>query len=177
MKSEGNPIVTLAKSALHEGVEFALLTTYFYVAFAILILFKATVLQAYGVHYVVWGAAIVKAILIAKFMLLGRAVKISNTSLHGPLIKPILIRSFGFLILLLLLTGAQEVATGLLHRQTISSLFHEFTGSKLGETLAEVLILQLVLVPLVAFNVLGEALGEGSLTKMLFSNRVGRKNL
>jgi hypothetical protein len=174
MKPEGNPIVSLAKKALHEGAELALLTTYFYVAFATLILFKATVLHAYGVHYVMWGAAIVKAILIAKFMALGRAVKISNASLNGPLIKPILFRSFGFLILLLLLTAAQEVTTGLLHRQTVPALFHEFTGSKLGETLAEVLILQLVLVPLVAFNVLGEALGQGSLTKMLFKNRVGR---
>jgi hypothetical protein len=168
MKHSQNPIITLAKRIFRECGEFGLITAYFYTAFATLLLFKATVLHSYGVHYVVWGAAIVKAVLIAKFMLVGRAMKIGDGSLDGPLIKPILKRVFSFFALLLALTSAEEITRGLMDHRSIAAMFQEFAGARIGETLAEVLILLLVLIPFIAFNVLCEALGEGLLHEMLF---------
>jgi hypothetical protein len=168
MKHSRNSIITLVKRVFRECRELALLTAYFYIAFATLLLFKATVLHSYGVHYVVWGAAIVKAVLIAKFMMVGRAMKIGDGSLDGPLIKPILKKVFSFFALLLILTSAEEITLGLIHHRSIGAMFQEFAGARMGETLAEVLILLLVLIPFIAFNVLGEALGKGSLHRMLF---------
>jgi hypothetical protein len=174
MKSIGNLPVILAKRVFRECRELALLTAYFYIAFATLLLFKATVLHSYGVHYVVWGAAIVKAVLIAKFMMVGRAMKIGDASLDGPLIKPILKKVFSFFALLLALTSAEEITLGLIHHRSIVAMFQEFAGARMGETLAEVLILLLVLIPFIAFNVFGEALGEGSLHRMLFTRGIVR---
>ena len=174
MDSGKNSKAILGRRVLYELNELAILTAYFYVAFATVILLKATVLHAYGVHYVVWGAAIVKAVLIAKFMLIGRAMKIGDGYLDGPLIKPIVRKIFGFMVLLLVMTSVEEMTVGFVHHRSISALFHEVAGARLGETLAEVLVLLLVLVPFVAFSVFGEALGEGSIRKMLFTGATPR---
>jgi hypothetical protein len=165
---------TLSRRFFRELNEFALLTAYFWVVFATVVLLKATVLHSYGVHYVVWGAAIVKAVLIAKFMLIGRAMKIGDGYLDAPLIKPILHKIFGFMVLLLVLTSVQGMAVDLFHHRSIPAMFHEVAGPSLGQTLAEVLVLLLVLVPFVAFSVFGEALGEGSLRRMLFTGGTPR---
>jgi hypothetical protein len=153
---------------LHEVQDLALLTAYFYVAFVVIIFYKATVLHSYGIRYVVFGFAIAKAVLIAKFMLIGRKIKMGEVRANSPLIKPIVLKLAGFMAILLVLTGIEQVMTTLIHHQSLTSLLQAFRGSELGQTLAEVLILLLVLIPFVAFTVFGEALGEGTLRDLLF---------
>ena len=169
MSSSKHARLSIGQRLLHEFGEFAMLTTYFYVAFVTVAFFKATVLHAYGVYYIVWGAAILKALLIAKFMMVGQSMKIGEGYRNAPLIKPILHKVFGFLLLLLALTSLETILTGLLHHHSISTVFHQLLGKSFGETLAEVFILLLVLIPFIGFSVLAEALGEGKLRKMLFS--------
>ena len=167
-----NGIAQITRGVVHQIKDLALLTAYFYVSFVAVIFFKATVLHSYGIYYVVWGTAIVKAILIAKFMLIGQSMKIADIELNGPLIKPILYKLFGFLSLLLFFTSAEEMATGLLHHRSIHQVLDLFTGPRLGVTIAEVLILMLVLIPFIVFSVIAEALGENSLQQMLFKGGV-----
>ena len=168
MDSFRDATASLIRRVLKDARELALLTAYFYVVFVTVVFYKATVLHSYGVRYVVWGTALFKAILIAKFMLVGRAIKIGEGSYEAPLIKPILHKVSAFLFLLLALTSIEEVVTGLVHHRSISATFHGLGGSRMGETIAEVLILLLVLVPFVAVDVFGEALGKGRLQSMLF---------
>jgi hypothetical protein len=78
------------------------------------------------------------------------------------------------MVLLLVLTSVEEIVVGLVHHRSISAMFHEVAGPNLGETLAEVLVLLLALVPLVAFSVFAAALGEGSLRRMLFTSGTAR---
>ena len=165
---------TLFQRLFREFGELALITAYFYAAFVTLILFKATVLHSYGVHYVVWGAAIFKAVLIAKFMMIGRAMKIGDGHAEGALLRPILYKTIEFLIFLLIMTGIEETTVGLFHHRSMSVIFHGFAGPSLGASLTEVLLLLLILVPFIGFTVLSEALGEGSLRRMLFKGGTTR---
>lgn len=174
MSSSNTSFANLGQHVLRQFRELAVLTAYFYVAFATVILFKAAVLHSYGVRYIVWGAAIAKAILIAKFMLIGRAMKIGEGYQSAPLIKPILHKIFGFMFLLLVLTSIEELTVGLIHHRSFSALLGDIAGPRLGETLAEVLILLLALVPFIAFSVFAEALGEGTLRRMLFTGDTPR---
>ena len=132
---------------------------------------KTAVLHTQGIEFVPWGIAIVKAMVLAKFMLIGRALKVGERNTTSPLIWPTLHKAFAFLVLLIILTIIEEAVVGLFHHQSIAASLGELVGARLEETLAGYLIMLLVLIPYFAFRVLGEALGEGRLARMFFVER------
>ena len=62
---------------------------------------------------------------LAKFMLLGHAMKIGGRYSTRPLIWPTLHKAFAFLVLLVVLTIIEEVVVGLFHHQTIAASLDE----------------------------------------------------
>jgi hypothetical protein len=169
--TETNAKATLSHRAVHELKEFVILTVYLYITLGAVIVMKTAVLHTEGIEFAPWGIAIVKAMLLAKFMLVGRALKIGERNTTSPLIWPTLHRAFAFLVLLIILTIIEEAVVGLFHHQSIAASLGGLVGARLEETLAGYLIMLLVLVPYFAFRVLGEALGEGRLTRMFFVER------
>jgi hypothetical protein len=170
MATEATAKATLLQRAVHEFKEIAILTAYLYVTLGAVILMKAAVLHGAGISFVPWGIAIVKALVLAKFMLIGRAM-IGERFNDRPLIWPTLHKSFAFLMLLVVLTVIEEVVVGLFHHQSVAASLGELTGAKLYETLAGYTIMLLVLIPYIAWGVLDEALGEGRLSRMFFVDR------
>jgi hypothetical protein len=69
---------TLHRRAVHELKEFVILFAYLYITIGAVVLLKAAVLHAQGIDSIVWGIAVVKAALLAKFMMLGYAMKIGE---------------------------------------------------------------------------------------------------
>jgi hypothetical protein len=171
MATETTAKATLGQRAVHELKEIAILTAYLYVTLGAVILMKAAVLHDAGVSFTPWGIAIVKALVLAKFMLVGRAMKIGERYTDRPLIWPTLYKSFAFLVLLVVLNIIEEVVVGLFHHQSVAASLGELTGAKLYETIAGIFIMLLVLIPYCAIGVLSEALGEGRLARMFFVDR------
>src|SRR5690606_19297316 len=75
----------LRQRAVHEFREFLFLSAYLYVTLGAVILMKAGVLHAEGMDVTLWGSGIVKAMVLAKFMLVGRAMGIGERITDGPL--------------------------------------------------------------------------------------------
>ena len=171
MPTEIHAKATLPQRAVHEFTEFAILTIYLYITLGAVIVMKTAVLHTVGIEFVPWGVAIIKALLLAKFMLVGRALKIGERNTTRPLIWPTLYKSFAFLVLLVILTIIEEAVVGLFHSQSITASLRDLIGRRLEETLAGYLIMLLILMPYFAFRVLGEVLGEGRLTRMFFIER------
>jgi hypothetical protein len=162
---------TPSQRAVHELKEFAILTAYLYVTLGAVIVMKSAVLHTHGIDSPMWGIAIVKAMLLAKFMLIGHAMKIGERNTTRPLIWPTLWRAFAFLVLLIVLTIIEEAVVGLFHGQSIATSLGELVGPRLEETIASIFIILLVLIPYFAFRVLDETLGEGRLLRMFFVER------
>ena len=156
---------------MHELKELAIISAYLYVTLGAVILMKTAVLHDRGHQFAPWGIAIVKAVVLGKFVLLGNAMHVGGRDISGPLIWPTLRRAFAFLVLLIVLTIIEEVVVGLFHHQSIAASLGELFGARLEETLAGYLIMLLVLIPFFAFRVLSEALGEGRLERMFFVER------
>jgi hypothetical protein len=132
---------------------------------------KTAVLHTEGIEFSPWGIAIVKAAVLAKFMLIGDAMKIGERHTDSPLIWPTLHKAFAFLVLLIIMTLIEEAVVGLIHHRSVAVSLGELAGVRLEETLASFVIMLLVLIPYFAFRVLGEALGEGELVRMFFFDR------
>ena len=171
MITETNAKATLLQRAMHELKELAFISLYLYITIGAVILMKAAVLHTQGIEFTPWGIAIVKAVVLAKFILLGDAVKIGERATTSPLIWPTLRKAFAFLALLIIMTIIEEAVVGLFHRQSIAASLGELVGPRFEETIAGFLIMLLVLIPFFAFRVLDEALGKGRLARMFFVER------
>jgi hypothetical protein len=162
---------TLRQRTVHEFKAFVILTVYFYFTLGAVILMKAAVLHDRGIHFTPWGIAVVKAAVLAKFMLLGHAMKLGERHTARPLIWPTLHQALAFLVLLVLLTIVEEVVVGFFHHHSVAASLGEFTGAKLDESIADIIIMLLVLIPYCAIRVLSEAFGENRLARMFFVQR------
>ena len=172
MATETSTKVTLHQRAMHELKELAIISVYLYITLGAVIMMKTAVLRTEGgVEFIPWGIAIIKAVVLGKFVLLGNMVHVGGRDISGPLIWPTLRRAFSFLVLLVVLTIIEEAVVGLFHGRSIATSLGDLFGTRLEETLAGYLIMLLVLIPFFAFRVLSEALGEGRLERMFFVER------
>jgi hypothetical protein len=171
VRAETNAKASLQQRAMHELKEFVFLSLYLYITIGAVIMMKTAVLHTQGIEFSPWGIAIVKAAVLAKFMLLGDAMKIGGRTTNGPLIWPTLYKAVAFLVLLIIMTMIEEAVVGLFHHRSITASLGELVGRRLEETIAGFLIMLLVLIPYFAFHVLDEALGAGRLGRMFFVER------
>jgi hypothetical protein len=152
--------------------KYLIVSAYLYVCFGALQLYKAALLQDAGVHYLPLGVAVLKALIVGKFLLIGDAVQTRMRRQPQGLPGRIAKRIFWLLVILVLLTIAEELVVGWIHGQSIAEMRTEFHSRSMLELLAEMLVMLLILVPLVAAAELNQALGEGGLRRLL-SMRTG----
>ena len=110
---------------MHELKELVFISLYLYITIGAVILVKTAVLRTEGIEFTPWGIAIVKAVLLAKFMLLGEAMRIGGRSTTGPLIWPTLQKAFVLLVLLVIMTTIEEAVVGLFHGHSIAASLGE----------------------------------------------------
>jgi hypothetical protein len=150
---------------LEEMRKVVIATLYLYVCFAAILLYRMATLHAYGVEYAPWGVAAIKALVLAKFILIGRATGLGNRYQHRPLIYPILHQSVLFVIMLIMLSIAEEVIKGFFHGQSFMASVSD-VGTAL-QIVSVTLLLWLVLLPYLGMVRLNEYLGDNKLRRML----------
>ena len=146
MATEIRTKATPRQRAVHELKELAIISAYLYVTLGSVIVMKTAVLHTEGIEFSPWGIAIVKAVVLAKFMLLGDAMKLGERFSTRPLIWPTLHKALALLVLLIVLTIIEEAVVGLFHHRSIAASLGEHFGARLEETLVSLLIMLLVLI-------------------------------
>ena len=148
MNGPAKSTASFRERAFGEFKEMAGLSLYLYDCFAAVVLLKAAILQDVGVHSAIWGIAAVKAVLLAKFMLVGRALHIGRKFRDRPLIWPILYHALIFLILLLVLSTIEEIVVGSIRHRPLSDSLTHIVGPTVFQGLSICLVLFLILVPI-----------------------------
>lgn len=154
-----------------ETREFLVIAIYLYIYFGALIYFKAAILHAHGVSFAPWSIAFVKALICAKFMLLGRMFHLGERYKDLPLIWPTLYQSFAFMVLLMVLNAAEELLSGFIHGHSIATTLADINGGTLDQVIATSFLGMLILIPFFAFRSLGELLGERNLVRVFIERR------
>src|SRR5260370_2563179 len=104
MPTEIHAKATLPQRAAHEFREFAILTLYLYITLGAVIVMKTAVLHTEGIEFAPCGVAIVMALLLTKFMLVGRALKVGDHTSTRPLILSTRVQGDPALVLVFILT-------------------------------------------------------------------------
>jgi hypothetical protein len=161
----------LAHKAAEEFKAMLVLAAYLYIGLGALLLERTALLHAQGIDYAAWGGAAVKALVLAKFMLVGHALRLGERYRHKPLIWPTLHMGLMFLILLLVLTTLEEVAVGLIKHRPFSESLAHIAGPTIFVAAGNLLLMFLILLPYCAFRSLGAVVGEGKLARLFFVSR------
>jgi hypothetical protein len=166
---------TLRERFKTELREFVILAAYLYISFAALVAFKSAILQAEGVSFAPWAFAAIKAMLCAKFLLIGRMFGIGDgLARKHPLIVSTIYNSVAFLIVLGLLTFLEEIVVGYLRGESTVHSIAGIGGGTLEQFVATSVILLLILIPWFAFRALGEVIGDRTLARLYFEPRKRR---
>lgn len=142
---------------------YAIVATYLYVCFGALLLYKSALLQQEGVSVLPHGIAVIKALVLGKFILLGEAAGVGKSAHGRTLAGAIAIKSVQFLVLLVVLSVIEELVVGKVHGHTFAQTIAGYERHSLLQMLATSLLLLLVLVPLIAFKEFTRVIGPGAL--------------
>jgi hypothetical protein len=155
---------TLIQRARHELAEYLAIAAYLFVCFGSLLFYKSAILRNDGIEFAAFGLALVKALILGKFILVLQAVGVGERGdNNGILLVRILKTSLLFLILLVTLNAIEEVTLGFFHGRATREVLGEMAGGTLPEAIAVCLLLLLVLIPYFSFRSLADRLGHGVL--------------
>lgn len=153
------------KAELHE---YAIISLYLWVCFSAMLLFESAVLSDDGVPTLPMGIAVIKALVLGKFILIGKAVGIGARVQPKRLLHRIIWKSLAFLLLLIVFTGIEDLIVGLVHGHSISQIVTELVTHPMLQKIASSVLMLLVLIPMITFEEIDRDLGEGTLSRMLF---------
>jgi hypothetical protein len=157
--------------AAHELREFAIIAAYLYICFTALLYLKSAILQAHGIAFAPFALAAVKALICAKFVLIGRALHVGERFKAKPLIWPTLYRSFAFLVLVWVLNMIEEIVVGYFHQRSVADSIAEVGGGTPDQVIATSIVVLLIFIPFFAFRSLGEVVGERNLVTVFLRPR------
>src|SRR5262249_19647090 len=149
-----------------------ILSAYLFVAFAALAFFKFSILMAEGVDWPPFSFALVKALVAAKFILIGHDLHIGERHRSKPLIWETLHKSFVFLVFVMVLTVIEEATVGFIHGRSFWQSIAELGGGPSLQFLATALLVLLVFLPIFAVSALARVMGEKQLIRTFFVERL-----
>jgi hypothetical protein len=163
----------IAERAEIEAKELFFLTLYLFIVFSALLFLKSAILEAQGVHWGYWGFAAIKALLVAKFILIGRALHIGEGLRTRPLIWQTLHKAIAFTIFVAILTVIEDAAIGMaIQGKTFAQSTADLGGGTLRQMIATEFIVFLVFIPLFAFGALSEVMEDKALVRTFFVERL-----
>ncbi|WP_144186314.1 hypothetical protein [Elioraea rosea] len=152
---------------------YLLLSAYLFICFVSILGYRAAVLAEHGLHFAPLGIAAVKALVLAKFILLGHMLRLGATPRTWPLAIIVLYRSGLFLLLLLALSVVEEVIRGALDGLGPAMALREATTNRGWELAATVILLWLILLPYFGISGIRERLGEPGWRRLVAADHPG----
>ena len=161
----------MARKMGHELKGFAIISAYLYICFGAVLFYKSAILHAYGVDYEPYGLALVKSLILAKFIMIGDVFHMHKAYKRKPLVYSLILKSFIYLVFLVLLSAIEEAFVGVVHGRSVVAAVSEIGGGTWPQLLATCVLLWLIIVPFVAIRQINEVIGDGQLQRIFFVAR------
>lgn len=107
-----------------ELFKYSVVTGYLFISFSLLLLYEATV-KGGGHAILPFGLAVVKALVLGKFLLIGDAMKAGSLAETRPLLHRVVWKSLAFLGVLLVFTALEELIVGWFHNKPAAQVLSE----------------------------------------------------
>ena len=169
---EGGEKKSLEERAVSELEEYAVITAYLWLLFALFGLHKQLV-EGHGISVWQQGFAIVNALVFGKVILIAQALEVGRGLERRTLIWVVLGKALMFAILLVVFHIAEEAIRTWFRREPLSAAFAD-SGGTLPGLLTYAGIFFVSLIPFFAFQEAARVLGGDALYGLFFRPRVNR---
>ena len=160
------------KQKLHrEFVEYWITATYLAIYFGVFVMYKRLILAQHEITYENYGFAIIKALILAKVILVGDFLRLGRGLEHRPLIFSTFYRAFMFTLWVALFMVIEHTVDGFLHGEGVAGGVQTLMHKGKDELLASCLVVFFTFIPFFAFRALGQVLGEGKIWDLFFRDR------
>lgn len=147
---------------------FLVMFAYLLLIFTLFQLHEYVVLRQHGIPYTRFGFGVIKALVLAKVMLIGDEVKLGKRLSAQPLVYSIVGKSALFTILFIGFDFLEQVLRALFKgKELLPSI--SAPGGSLAGSLIVALIICVMLIPYFAFREIGRIFGIASITRLLVS--------
>ena len=158
------------QKVLHEMKQYWLTVLYMALFFGAFYNFRRLILAHHGINYEEYGISIIKALVLAKVVLVAESLRLGRGFEARPLIVPTLYKSFLFAACVALFTVAEYVIRSMFRGKGTMAGVDELM-SRDYELLAAAFVVFLAFLPFFAIRELGRVLGEGTISKLIFQGR------
>jgi hypothetical protein len=155
----------------HELLEYWINFVYLAIFFAVFTWYRRLILAEYHIAYLHYWIAVFEALIMAKVILVGDALRLGRRFEDKPLIFPALYKAFVFSLFVGLFAVLEHAIGGLLHGKGLAGGFREFMNEGKDELLARCLLTFFAFIPFFAFKELGRVMGDGKLGALFFFRR------
>lgn len=157
---------------LHGIAVYWIYVAYFALVFAAFTQFRRLILADVGITYANYGVALIEALIFAKVIMAGDALRLGRGLDDKPLIIPTLVKTVVFTLFASAFTLVEHAVKGLWHGIGFMGGLTDFLAKGSTEILAGALILFAAFVPFFALRELGRVFGgEGRLLALFFKTR------
>jgi hypothetical protein len=171
MHREARNHASLKEKAIEELKEFWIIALYLAVFLSGFTFYRRMVLAEFGVTYLHYGIGLIEALVIAKVVMIGRALGLGKATERTPLILSVVYRAVFFAVLTILFAVIEHVVEGLIHKDDWPTITHKLLVVGTHELFARLIMLFISFIPFFAFWEIGEAIGRQKLIKMFFAKR------
>jgi hypothetical protein len=162
---------SLKEKAREEFRKFWAIAIYLDLMFSAFLTYRRLTLSEYGVGYFHYGAGLVEALILAKVILIGQALKLGKRFENQSLIVPVLVKTLLFGAFVAVFSVIEHVIEGLVHHETWDAIAHNLLSPGRNEILARSLMIMITFIPFFAFWETDRVMGEGKLFALFFRKR------
>jgi len=143
----------------------------FFVAFST---YRRLISRELGVGYFRYGYALLEAFVIAKVILIGKAIGLDKRTTRRTLALSVLRASVVYGALVAVFSVLEHLIEGLVHGKTLVASFEGLLDKGVYEILGRTLVLFVALLPFFAFWELDRVLGDKKLFELFFRKGAGQ---
>lgn len=161
----------------HEFREYWINVIYMALVFSAIILYRRTVLASYEIYLDDYFSGVVKALVIAKVVMIGAFLRISRKFEHKPLFIPVLYKALLFTIWVMLFDMAEIYIRAFINNPGLVAAFDELRNHVSFVWLAGALLIFFSFIPFFAFKELVRVLGSEKVSEIFLQRHSEKKEL
>jgi hypothetical protein len=155
----------------HKFTEYLVNFIYMAIIFSAVILYRRLVLAQYGIIVEDYFIGVVKALVIAKVVMIGAFLKISRKFENKPLFIPIVYKALLFTLMVMLFDSIEEFIMALIHNHNLLQSIEEVQSQINVVWLGASLLMFFTFIPFFAVKELIRILGKNNVKAILLERR------
>ncbi len=165
MHADASRKTSVKQKVTYEFEQFTIITLYLAFFFCALATYSMLLLDRFHISYFAYGTALINALVIAKVILIGEAVRAGTRFEGKALFYSVMWKAFVFGLLVFAFHVLEELIKRLVDGKGLAGALHDI---RIDELLARTVVVICTFIPLFAFRELGRVMGRDKLRSLFF---------